>query len=133
MKRKDTGDFFAAWGGIASLELGLAAVWTSARSRGYSVGRLVEWLCRGPARLAGLSRRKGSIAEGRDADLVVWNPEAAFRGDAERLHQRHKLTPYAGRDLIGVVTATFLRGRKIFERDEFSAGPTGNILKRTDA
>jgi allantoinase len=133
MKRKDTGDFFAAWGGIASLELGLAAVWTSARARGYSVGRLTEWLCRGPARLAGLAHRKGSIDVGRDADLVVWDPEAPFRVDAERLHQRHKLTPYAGRDLLGVVTATFLRGRKIFERGEFSAGPTGNILKRTDA
>jgi allantoinase len=133
MKRKDTGDFFAAWGGITSLELGLAAVWTSARARGYSVGRLVEWLCRGPARLAGLSRRKGSIDVGLDADLVAWNPSAAFRVDAERLHQRHKLTPYAGRDLLGVVSATFLRGRKIFERGEFPAGPTGNILKRTDA
>jgi allantoinase len=133
MKRKDAGDFFAAWGGIASLELALPAVWTSARLRGYSVGRLVEWLCRGPARLAGLARRKGRIDVGRDADLVVWNPEAAFRVDAERLHQRHKLTPYAGRELLGAVTATFLRGRKIFERGEFSAGPTGNILKRTDA
>ena len=133
LKRKETGDFFAAWGGIASLELGLAAVWTSARARGYSVGRLAEWLCRGPARLAGLSRRKGAIAEGRDADLVVWNPEAGFRVEAERLHQRHKLTPYAGRDLLGVVTATFLRGRKIFERGEFLAGPTGNVLKRSEA
>ena len=82
MKRKERGDFFAAWGGIASLELGLAAVWTSARARGYPVGRLAEWLCRGPARLAGLSQRKGTIAEGRDADLVIWNPEAAFRVDA---------------------------------------------------
>ena len=133
LKRKDTGDFFAAWGGIASLELGLAAVWTSARLRGYSVGRLVEWLCRGPARLAGLARRKGAIDVRRDADLVIWNPEAGFRVDAERLHQRHKLTPYAGRKLLGVVTATFLRGRKIFERGDFSAGPIGNILKRTDA
>jgi len=133
MKRKETGDFFAAWGGIASLELALPAVWTSAHLRGYSVGRLVEWLCRGTARLAGLAQRKGTIDVGRDADLVLWNPEAAFRVDAERLHQRHKLTPYAGRELLGAVTATFLRGRKIFERGEFSAGPTGNILKRTDA
>jgi allantoinase len=133
MKCKDTGDFFAAWGGVASLELTLPAVWTSARSRGYPVGRLAEWLCRGPARLAGLTQQKGSIAEGHDADLVVWNPEATFRVDPERLHQRHKLTPYASRDLQGSVTATFLRGRKIFERGEFSAGPVGSVLKRTDA
>ena len=133
MKRKDRGDFFAAWGGIASLELVLPVVWTSARSRGYPVGRLAEWLCRGPARLAGLSQRNGTIAEGHDADLVIWNPEAAFRVEPDKLHQRHKITPYAGRDLQGVVTATFLRGRKIFERGEFPAGPIGNILKRTEA
>jgi allantoinase len=131
MKRKETGDFFSAWGGIASLELSLPAVWTSARRHGYAVGRLTEWLCRGPARLAGLARRKGSIAVGYDADFVIWNPEAAFLVDPERLHQRHKLTPYTGRALQGAVTATFLRGRKIFERGEFPAGPVGNILKRT--
>ena len=133
MKRKDTGDFFAAWGGISSLELALPALWTSARSHGYPVGRITEWLCRGPARLAGLARQKGTIAEGHDADFVIWNPEAVFRVDPEKLHQRHKLTPYAGRDLHGAVTATFLRGRKIFERGEFPAGPIGNILKRTIA
>ncbi len=133
MKLKESGDFFAAWGGIASLELALPAVWTSARPRGYPVGRLAEWLCRGPARLAGLSQRKGTIAEGRDADFVIWNPETTFRVEPERLHQRHKLTPFAGRDLQGSVTATFLRGRKIFERGEFPAGPIGNILKRSDA
>jgi allantoinase len=133
MKRKDTGDFFAAWGGIASLELALAAVWTSARSRGYPVGRLAEWLCRGPARFAGLSQRKGSIATGHDADLVIWNPEASLRVDPEKLHQRHKQTPYAHRDLHGVVKATFLRGRRIFDCGEFPAGPIGNILKRIDA
>jgi len=53
--------------------------------------------------------------------------------DPEKLHQRHKQTPYAGRTLDAVVTATFLRGRKIFERGEFPAGPIGTILKRTDA
>jgi allantoinase len=133
MKSKVTGDFFAAWGGISSLELGLSAVWTSARSHGYPVGRIAEWLCRGPARLAGLARQKGTIAEGHDADFVIWNPEAVFRADPEKLHQRHKLTPYADRDLHGAVTATFLRGRKIFERGEFPAGPIGIVLKRTSA
>ena len=108
-------------------------MWTSARPRGYAVGRLADWLCRGPARLAGLSARKGTIAAGRDADFVVWNPEAAFQVDAERLQQRHKLTPYVGRALQGTVTATFLRGRKIFERGEFPAGAIGNVLKRSDA
>ena len=133
MKRKDTGDFMAAWGGIASLELSLPAVWTSARQRGYAVERLAAWLCASPARLAGLEKRKGKIAKDFDADLVIWDPDAKFRVEPERLHQRHKLTPYAGRELYGVVAATYLRGRKVFDRGEFETGPTGAILKRTQA
>jgi len=133
MKKADSGDFLAAWGGIASLELGLAAVWTSARQRGYPVSRLPAWLCRGPARLAGLDHHKGNIAAGCDADMVVWDAHAKFTVEPEKLHQRHKLTPYAGRELFGVVQATFLRGRKIFERGEFLSGPVGNILKRADS
>ena len=130
MKLPAEGDFLRAWGGIASLQLSLPAVWTQARSRGYSVSRLAEWLCAGPARLAGLSGRKGTVAVGCDADLAIWNPDAAFRVDAARLHHRHKVTPYAGRELTGVIETTFLRGRKIFDRGEFSSPATGQVLRR---
>ena len=67
---------------------------------------------------------------GCDADFVMWNPDATFRVDAARLHHRHKVTPYAGQELAGVVETTFLRGRKIFERGEFPALPAGQILRR---
>ena len=130
LKLPEEGDFLRAWGGIASLQLSLPAVWTQARSRGYPVSRLAEWLCAAPARLGGLDARKGSIAAGRDADLVIWNPDATFRVDAARLHHRHKVTPYAGRDLAGVVETTFLRGRKIFERGDFTCPPAGRVLRR---
>jgi allantoinase len=132
-KLREEGDFLHAWGGIASLQIGLPAVWTQARSRGYALSHVAEWMCRGPARLAGLEKRKGAIAAGRDADLVIWNPDAKFRVDPARLHHRHKLTPYAGRELFGVVATTFLRGRKVFDREEFSAAPTGQILYRDKA
>ncbi len=130
MKLPEEGDFLRAWGGIASLQLSLPAVWTQARSRGYPVSRLAEWLCAGPARLAGLAGSKGAIAVGCDADLVIWNPDATFRVDGARLHHRHKITPYAGRELTGVVETTFLRGRKIFERGEFLSPPAGQVLRR---
>jgi allantoinase len=130
MKLCDQGDFLRAWGGIASLQLTLPAVWTPARSRGYALTHLVKWMCSGPARLAGLEKRKGAIAVGADADLVIWNPEAAFRVDPARLHHRHPLTPYAGRELFGVVEATFLRGQKIFADGDFSATPLGRVLRR---
>jgi allantoinase len=130
MKLPEQGDFLRAWGGIASLQLSLSAMWTEARSRGYSAARMTEWLCRNPARLAGIEAKKGSIAVGRDADLVIWNPDQKFKVDAARLHHRHKVTPYAGRELVGVVETTFLRGRKIFDRGEFRELPHGQVLLR---
>ncbi|HYL46356.1 MAG TPA: allantoinase AllB [Candidatus Limnocylindrales bacterium] len=130
MKLREEGDFLRAWGGIASLQIGLPAVWTQARSRGYALTHVAEWMCRGPARLAGLENRKGAIAAGCDADLVIWNPDATFRVDPARLHHRHKLTPYAGHELFGVVETTFLRGRKVFGSGEFSATPAGQVLYR---
>jgi len=130
MKLLEAGDFLRAWGGIASLELSLPALWTEASSRGYALPRLAEWLCCAPARLAGLDKRKGTIAVGYDADFVIWNPDGTFAVDPAKLHQRNKITPYAGRDLLGVVETTFLRGRKVFDRGELSHSPLGQILRR---
>jgi allantoinase len=130
MKRREMGDFLKAWGGISSLQLRLPVVWTEARGRGYAVERLVEWLSSAPARLAGLERRKGAIREGFDADFVVWKPEETFRVDPRMLEHRHKLTPYAGRELSGVVEATFLRGEKIYERGAACGEPRGEFLLR---
>jgi allantoinase len=130
MKNQHTGDFLTAWGGIASLQLSLPAIWTQARARGYPLTHIVNWMCSAPARLAGLENKKGAIAIGRDADLVIWNPDATFRVDPEQLHHRHKLTPYAGRELMGAIETTFLRGTKIFDRGEFSSAPTGQVLLR---
>jgi allantoinase len=130
LKRQAAGDFLDAWGGIASLQLSLPAVWTEARRRNFSLAHLAKWLCESPARLAGLSHKKGAIALARDADLVIWNPEASFKVDPTQLHHRHQLTPYAGRDLMGIVEATFLRGVKIFERGNFGGAPAGQVLLR---
>jgi allantoinase len=107
------GDFFAAWGGIASLQLALAAVWTGARAYGVRPERLAEWMSAAPARLAGLDDRKGALAAGSDADIVVWDPDAAFVVDPKRLHHRHPVTPYAGRELFGVVSRTYVGGRRV--------------------
>jgi allantoinase len=130
MKLCPEGDFLRAWGGIASLQLGLSIVWTQARSRGYAFTDVAKWMCSGPAHLAGLDKRKGVIAPGYDGDVVIWNPDATFRVDPARLRHRHKLTPYAGRELAGVVETTFLRGQKIFDRGEFPGAPIGRVLYR---
>jgi allantoinase len=111
---KADGDFVRAWGGIAALELSLPAVWTGASARGVPLERVAQWLSAAPARLAGVDGRKGSIAVGKDADLVVWDPDATFVVDEARLHQRHKRTPYAGLTLRGRVIETYAGGRLVY-------------------
>jgi allantoinase len=130
LKRLETGDFFDAWGGIASLELGLAAVWTGAAVRGFGVGHVVRWMSAAPAALAGLEARKGAIAPGRDADLVLWDPDAAWTVRGAELRHRHPLTPYEGMTLRGRVRRTFLRGVEAFDGMTFPAGATGREVDR---
>ncbi len=72
---------------------------------------MARWMCSGPARLVGLENHKGAVAVGYDADIVVWNPEKRFVVRPKTLQHRHKLTPYAGESLRGVVEATFLQAR----------------------
>ena len=138
LKRCETGDFMAAWGGIASLEVALSAVWSGARKRDFTPSDLARWMGERPARLAGLAGRKGVIAPGADADLVVWEPEAEWTVVGARLHHRHPLTPYEGWNLRGVVRSTFVRGVCVFERgadgkdDEcVMSTPTGRLLERS--
>jgi allantoinase len=116
LKRREVGDFFVAWGGIASLQLGASVVWTAMRERRIPIERLAHWMSDAPARLAGLGARKGRIDTGYDADLVVFDPEAEQTVAAERLLHRHPVTPYLGERLRGVVEATFVRGRLAFHR-----------------
>src|SRR3984957_1287750 len=123
LKCLDTGDFFKAWGGIASLQLGLSAMWTKMDGRNNSLNHLVRWMSKGPARLVGLEQSKGAIAIGYDADIVVWNPEKRFVVKPEMLQHRHKITPYANHSLRGVVETTFLRGEMIYDRGRFVGAP----------
>jgi allantoinase len=114
---KVPGDFMKAWGGIASLQLGLSALWTVASERGHGpeqiAQKIAQWSSLAPAQLAGLDRQKGSIAVGKDADLVVWSPEAELT--VSRLRHRHATSPYNGRRLRGVVRETILGGETIFD------------------
>ncbi len=128
MKLRATGDFLQAWGGISSLQLRLPVIWTEARKRGFSIFQLTEWLCRAPAQLVGMANRKGSIAVGADADIVIWDPDETFRVEPAKLHHRHKLTPYAEQILNGVVQTTFLRGRKVYDDGQFIGEPRGRNL-----
>ena len=121
------GDFGVAWGGISSVQLGLPVIWTHARERGFGLADVARWMSASPASLAGLDGRKGAIAPGCDADLNAFAPGEQFVVDPERLLTRHKLTPYAGQELTGVVRKTWLRGVPV------SPGrPAGRLLTAGD-
>jgi allantoinase len=128
LKSVDSGNFVTAWGGIASLELSLAAMWTGASNRGFTVNDIARWMSREPARLCGLDDRKGAIRVGCDADLVLWDPEASTVVNGARLQQRHKLTPYEGRTLRGVVRATYVRGMKVWDGGGLAVPGHGTLL-----
>ncbi len=129
MKCRETGNFMDAWGGISSLQLRLPVMWMEADARGFNINQLAEWLCRAPAALVGLDRRKGAIAVGCDADIVIWNPDREFRVSPPLIHHRHKLTPYTGEVLCGVVEKTFLRGQIVYDGGEFGSA-RGQVLLR---
>jgi allantoinase len=129
LKCRESGDLAAAWGGIASLQLGLSAAWSGAERRGIPLHQLAQWMASAPADVVRLPR-KGRIAAGCDADFVVWDPAAEWMVDAVRLRHRHPLTPYHGLTLAGQVQATYLRGELIFDRGAFPEAPTGRLLDR---
>ena len=128
MKSLGTGDFSTAWAGISSLQVALPAAWTAARARGFRLTDVVRWMAEAPADLAGLAA-KGRIAVGADADLCVMAPEETFVVDPSRLLHRHRVCPYVGKELFGVVRATMLRGHWLA-----ADGPaSGRLVRRSAA
>jgi allantoinase len=130
MKRLGERSFQTAWGGIATLSLALPVMWTEASRRGFSLADIARWMAEGPARLAGCATRKGRLARNFDADFVVFEPEAEFIATEEHLHCRHRVSPYLGEKLRGVVKATYLRGNCVFADGTFPGDPSGRELRR---
>ena len=128
LKLPDTGDFMGAWGGISALQFGLPVMWTNMRERSYTISDLNRLMSAGPASLAGLDTRKGKIATGFDADLVIWDPDASFTVRPEMIHHRHKVTPYDGMELMGRVHSTWVGGKLAYSDGEFAACKSGRLL-----
>ena len=128
-KQRGGGSFAEAWGGIASVSVALPAVWTGMRRRGFSLSDLARLMAEKPEELAGLQCRKGRIAEGCDADLLVFDPDRELVVGAENLHTRHSISPYVGERLFGTVTATYLRAEPVFEAGRFVGQPRGREIR----
>jgi allantoinase len=128
LKSAIEGDFLTAWGGIASLQLSLAAVWTGAANRGHTVTDVARWMSQRPARLCGLGHRKGALQLGYDADIVLWDSDARTRVVGAALQHRHSLTPYEGRTLGGVVRATYVGGVKVWDGVQLVNPARGRLI-----
>jgi allantoinase len=128
LKAMEVGDFVAAWGGVAGLQLALPVVWTEAQQRGHTLVDIARWMSAGPARLAGLTGKKGAIVAGGDADLVVFADDERVTVTPQSVQHRHKVTPYAGETLRGAVQATYLRGQLVAERGRALANDQGALL-----
>ena len=129
IKEQQSGDFMKAWGGIAGLQFLLSAFWTGAKERGFSLEDVARLLCEHPADFLGM-KKKGRIAPGCDADLVIWDPEASFVVKTEDVQHRHKLTPYVGRRLNGVVERTVVGGSVVLTNGRFTRDMADPLLAK---
>lgn len=131
LKKLETGDFAQSWGGISSLQLGLPLIFSELRAQqlesgasdssfdlAASVHSIVHWMCLSPARFVNFAHRKGSLSVGFDGDLVAWDPDAEVLVHESMIQHRHKVTPYIGRTLRGLVRLTVLRGKAVYEAAE---------------
>ena len=129
LKNLESGNFDTAWGGIAGLQFSLPVIWTEMKSRGFSLGHLSLWMSQLTTEFLMIEGKTGRIEEGCDADLVVWDPNETFTLKESQILHRHKVTPYLGKKLSGVVKMTFVRGQKVYDEGQLK-GPVGLEVKR---
>ena len=128
IKQLETGNFAKAWGGIAGLQCLLPAIWTAAKKRQVSLDKLPKWLFENPAKFLNLAHKKGKIASGYDADLVLWSPEESFVLSPNLLHHKHKISPYNGQTFYGVVKRTYVQGKLVYQDGKFKNLKQGKII-----
>ena len=129
-KFRGNGDIFAAWGGVSGVQSLLPAVLTEALRRAGGTlderavaGFVTHVLAAKPAQRFGLGSRKGRIAQGLDADIVLVDPEREWTLDRSAVRTRSGLTPYAGRTFRGAIVRTIVRGTTVYADGEITAAP----------
>jgi allantoinase len=129
LKKMDKGEFLDAWGGIAGLQFSVSGIWTEMKKRNMSLEYLSQLMSANTARFIGIENKKGSIQVGADADLIFFNPNKKFTVAKDTVLHKHKLTPYEGMELFGVVETAFLRGFRVFH-DKLFTEPTGKEVQK---
>jgi allantoinase len=130
-EEQEKGDFFASWGGISSVGLGLPILWTEATARSSStktpltITDVVRLCAVNTAKQVGLSHRKGALRPGLDADICVFDDGKEWKVGREQMLFRNKVSPYQGKTMRGCVKETWVRGQKVFEREGGKGGFVG--------
>ncbi len=132
LKEMKIGNFMKAWGGIASLQFALPALWTAAKERNVSVLDMAKWLSENPAKLIGREHNMGKIAAGYDADIIVWDDGKEFTVTEKIIQHKNKITPYLDKTLRGVIEQTYLGGVEVYKNGNFSALNNGKFIIRTN-
>ncbi|XP_017777078.1 PREDICTED: allantoinase [Nicrophorus vespilloides] len=129
------GDYMKAWGGIASLQFGLSLFWTGAKQRGFTFFHINKYMSRATSVLVGLHGSKGRIQENYDADFVVWDPHAICTINESDIYHKNKANPYMGREVLGKVLKTYVRGDLVYDsesKSKFMKSPKGKLLLDID-
>lgn len=127
LKESESGNLYKAWGGIAGLQFALSSFWTAAHERGFTVTDVAKWLAENPADFLQM-KNKGRLVAGADADLFIWNPKAKISIGENEIHHRHKISPYANREWLGQVIATYVNGVKVYENGMLKNPHQGHVL-----
>ena len=126
---RKTGDFIAAWGGIAGVQSTLPVLLDGGyHARGLALERIAELTSATPARRFRIAR-KGALVPGSDADLVLVDLEQPFTLREDDLQQRHKTSPYVGQTFRGTIRRTVRRGETIFADGHVMANGGGRFVR----
>lgn len=128
LKKIDSGDLEHAWGGISALQFGLPLIWTEARERGFTLAEISYLMSTATAEFVGLEAIKGKIAVGAHADILVFDDEKQVTISSDMIKHKHKITPYVGKQVIGEVVNTYLRGQLVYAQQNIIGQPQGSTL-----
>lgn len=129
IKELSTGNLQKAWGGIAGLQFLLPAAWTAMKGT-VSVEKFIPLLTEHPAKFLQVESRKGKLAVGYDADLVIWNPDEKFKVEPKDILHRYDCSPYNGQQLTGTVQQTIVNGIVVYQNRKIVQKNKGQWLLR---
>ncbi|MBI2069152.1 MAG: dihydropyrimidinase [Elusimicrobia bacterium] len=124
-------DFSKIPNGAPGIETRLLLLWEGVENGQLTMNRFVDITATTPAKLFGLYPKKGTIAPGADADLVLWDPKQKTTISAKTHHMNVDYNPYEGQVIRGAIREVYLRGKKVVEKGSYVGGQkTGSFLER---